>query len=89
MRTHGQTRYPQSSPHLVKKDRATKKLLDKFLCNRKKSSLKTTYNQTVEAEVKVAVRAQRVRGGESGSKCRLLNGPPRAWGTADAKYSMP
>lgn len=61
MRTHGQTRYPQSSPHLVKKDRATKKLLDKFLCNRKKSSLKTTYNQTVEAEVKVAVRAQRVR----------------------------
>ena len=61
MRTHGQTRCSQSSPHLVKKDRATKNFLTNSSAIEKISSLKTTYNQTVEAEVKVVVRAQRVR----------------------------
>lgn len=82
MRTHGQTRYPQSSPHLVKKTEPQKN----FLTNSsaiEKSSLKTTYNQTVEAEVKVAVRAQRVR--DAGIRIELqttkwtAEGAPNFW----------
>ena len=44
--------------------------------------------ETVEAEITLQARSQRVRAGESRAESGVSNGPPRAWGKAFAEYSM-
>ena len=44
-------------------------------------------SETVDAEIKTIVHAQRVREAESRIECRLLNGPRRAQSKALAEYS--
>lgn len=49
-----------------------------FLLTAEKSSATINANQTVDAEIKAVVHAQRVREAESRAERKLLNGPRRA-----------